>query len=81
MMETINATNTRILCYLLSIKKISLEKMVDPSGFEPEASCLQSRRSSRLIYGPVIKESKKGDDKDNGQLPFSSLNVPKSSIL
>ena len=41
-------------------------EMVDPSGFEPEASCLQSRRSSRLIYGPVIKESKKGDDKDNG---------------
>ena len=44
--------------------------MVDPSGFEPEASCLQSRRSSRLIYGPVIKESKKGDDKDNGQIIF-----------
>ena len=54
--------------------------MVDPSGFEPEASCLQSRRSSRLIYGPVIKESKKGDDKDNG-LSFSGLNVPKSGIL
>ncbi len=28
-------------------------ELVDPSGFEPEASRLQSGRSTRLIYGPL----------------------------
>ena len=27
---------------------------MDPSGFEPEASALQGRRSTRLSYGPGI---------------------------
>gem|GEM_PF-4078297 len=29
-----------------------VNKLMDPSGFEPEASRVQGGRSSRLIYGP-----------------------------
>lgn len=30
---------------------------MDRTGFEPVASCLQSRRSSGLIYRPMLVES------------------------
>lgn len=31
-----------------------IRKRVDGPGFEPGASCLQSRRSSELIYPPSV---------------------------
>ena len=33
---------------------IIIKSKMDSSGFEPEASCLQSRRCYQLIYEPIL---------------------------
>jgi hypothetical protein len=37
----------------LSLYKWVLETLVGASGFEPEASCAQGRRATRLRYAPT----------------------------
>ena len=32
----------------------SLKRMVGASGFEPETSCAQGRRATRLRYAPTL---------------------------
>ena len=56
--QSARAATPRVYFHSIRSKNLSLHRiMVEPKGLEPSTSCLQSRCSSQLSYGPVVPNS------------------------